>query len=726
MLLYTAVALLSLLSTCTSKAVPFIPTTSGTLKGIAITSDTNAYLGIPFAVPPVGLLRFAAPIPLVTPFSPRNATKFSSTCIQLGATISSPTGESEDCLYLNVWASPSTSPSQKKPVFLFVHGGGFNSGGTSWPIYDLSKWAVAHPEIVFVSTNYRLNLFGYPNTPAITPPNTNAGLRDQRLAIEWVNKNIAAFGGDPNRVTIGGQSAGSASVAGHLYAHPADALVKGAILMSGQALLSSLARPVSLPGLPSGTNPFPAVASAAGCPLRGNNYSAQLLCMKQKSTAELTTAIAQQNITGFNIVVDNQRVWAPEEYKKRGLAGQFAKVPVLTGTTNEEGDLYAINRVTNTLNETLSLGVTLAAYRCPDSVQSNYFISAGVPTYRYRYLARFPTISPPPLRAYHVSDLLILFGTSQGRSPTAPPPTALEQEATAYMQKAYSAFIRDPASGLLALGWSRYTGTTGETLVDIFPNNNVQEPIKTENPTVFDSPLYDLKKWAVAHPEIVFVSINYRLNLFGYPDTPAITPPNTNAGLRDQRLAIEWVNKNIAAFGGDPNRVTVGGQSAGSASVSGYLYAHPNDALISGAILMSGQSLIPGTFTPGAAIPGLPTGTNPFPALASAVGCPLQGDNYSAQLLCVKLKSTTQLTTAIAQQNITGFGLVVDNQTVYTRTEYNKRGLAGNFAKVPVLTGTTNDEGDLFVLNRATNTINETLSLGITLAGFRCPDSVQS
>ncbi|KAG8808918.1 hypothetical protein FRC17_003702 [Serendipita sp. 399] len=350
----------------------------------------------------------------------------------------------------------------------------------SLAVYDFKKWAVAYPDIVFVSANYRLNLFGYPNTPAITPPNTNAGLRDQRLAIEWVNKNIAAFGGDPNRVTVGGQSAGSGSISGYLYAHPNDTLISGAILMSGQAPLQTLVSP--------GPSTFPTISSAVGCPLRGDNYHAQLLCVKQKNTTELTTALAQLEIAAIGPVVDNQTVYSVAEYKTRGRRGQFAKLPILTGTTNDEGDYFVFDRATNTLNETASLAVTLTLFRCFDNWQSNFSVSAGIPTYRYRYLARFPAISPPPLRAFHASDLLILFGNSQDLSPSAPPPTALEQQATVYLQSAWSAFIRDPTNGLSTLGWPRYAGSTGQTLVDIFRNNNVQNPIQTESPTLFDAP----------------------------------------------------------------------------------------------------------------------------------------------------------------------------------------------------------------------------------------------
>ncbi|CCA75964.1 hypothetical protein PIIN_09960 [Serendipita indica DSM 11827] len=97
----------------------------------------------------------------------------------------------------------------------------------------------------------------------------------------------------------------------------------------------------------------------------------------------------------------------------------------------------------------------------------------------------------------------------------------------------------------------------------------------------------DLTKWAKVRPDIVFVSINYRLNFYGYADSPALSYNDTNAGLRDQRAAVEWVVANIAAFGGDPVHIVLGGQSAGSASVAEYLYAYPDQPLLRGAITMS-------------------------------------------------------------------------------------------------------------------------------------------
>ncbi|KAG8757611.1 hypothetical protein FRC14_001858 [Serendipita sp. 396] len=476
---------------CSTRAVPTIQTTSGKLIGFAVSnSTTNAYLGIPFALPPVGQLRFAAPRPLYAPNVVRNATKFSPACVQLRPSYPSPSGESEDCLYLNVWTSPvPTARLKLKPVFVWIYGGGFNAGSTSASLNDFTIWASAHPEIVFVSINYRLNLFGFPDTPAIMPPDTNAGLRDQRAAIEWVYKNIAAFGGDPTHIVLGGQSAGSVSTSDYLYAHPYDSLLKGAIMMSGQAPLQATPPLIPISGVPNqGPNPFPGIAEAVGCPLSRTNsstptrqeYLAQLYCMRQKNATQLMDAVTQLNVLGFGPTVDNQTAFTVSEYKSRGRTGRFAKVPLLTGTVDNEGDSFVIDWTTSTLNLTLSEMFTLSWFRCYDSWQSSFSLSAGVPTYRYRYLAQFPSLTYPPLRVWHTSDQIVLFGMI---------PTEPEKSAMVYLQKAWSAFIVDPGNGLKSqLGWPLYKGYQGDTLVGIFKNNDVSEhPVQVENPTVFDS-----------------------------------------------------------------------------------------------------------------------------------------------------------------------------------------------------------------------------------------------
>ncbi|PVF98770.1 alpha/beta-hydrolase [Serendipita vermifera] len=476
----------SIFTCCSSYNVPIIQTTSGKLQGVAVSNTTNAYLGLPFAIPPIGQLRFQAPRPLVTPNIARNATSFGPACVQLPATVflESPSGESEDCLHLNVWTScaipgQAAIPKKGKPVFIWIYGGAWNSGFTSMPAYNFTDFVNAHPEIIIVSLNYRLNLFGYAHSPAISGSETNAGLRDQRLAIEWIHKNIAAFGGDPNRLVLGGQSAGAG-----------NSFLSGVILMSGDATVMSGSPPFDIPGGPNnGPDPFPILANAAGCPLEGNNSVAQLDCLKQKSTKQLVDVLREHDNQGITPYVDSRTVFSLEDYRSKGLSEKFAKVPTLIGTTNHEGDLFVwVGGQLTSINQTLSDEITVSLFTCPLSHQANYSISAGVPTYRYRYMPVFPAVSQLPLRTFHGSELPILFDNVEDGFIEAPSPTELEHTATKYMQKAWAAFISNPESGLRQFGWPLYGGSNGaKTLVELFPDNNVQNPILLENPMVFDS-----------------------------------------------------------------------------------------------------------------------------------------------------------------------------------------------------------------------------------------------
>jgi para-nitrobenzyl esterase len=228
-----------------------VKTEAGLVSGTRSSDGKIAiYKGIPFAAPPVGDLRWKAPQPVKPWTGVRKAEQFGPSPMQgTPAPFSMWSAEflipkepiSEDCLYLNVW-SASPSSKEKKPVLVWIYGGGFNSGGSAVPIYDGE--AMARKGIVFVSINYRVGPFGFFAHPALTkesPHNAsgNYGLMDQIAGLQWVQKNIAAFGGDPANVTIAGQSAGSMSV-NCLVASPlAKGLFTKAIAQSG----ASLARP---------------------------------------------------------------------------------------------------------------------------------------------------------------------------------------------------------------------------------------------------------------------------------------------------------------------------------------------------------------------------------------------------------------------------------------------------------------------------------------------------
>src|SRR5215471_14518465 len=217
----------------------------GYISGLAnIDGDEHIFKGIPFAAPPVGELRWKAPQPVQPWSGVKVCDKFGPSPMQAKPVPFNVWTEeflipkepiSEDCLYLNVWTAAKSS-KEKRAVLVWIYGGGFVSGGSACPIYDGE--AMAKKGIVFVSINYRVGIFGFFAHPELTKEsgnNTsgNYGLMDQLAALKWVQNNIAAFGGDPNDVTIAGQSAGSMSV-NCLVASPlAKNLFKRAIGESG-------------------------------------------------------------------------------------------------------------------------------------------------------------------------------------------------------------------------------------------------------------------------------------------------------------------------------------------------------------------------------------------------------------------------------------------------------------------------------------------------------------
>ena len=246
-------ALLVFLSILSFSQSPIIQTTSGKISG-TIEDKVEVYKGIPFAAPPVGALRWKAPQPVMPWKDVRTCTAFSASPMQAEPRpfmvwskeyLIPEKPISEDCLYLNVWTNNSNSKN-KKPVFVYIYGGGFQSGGTACPIYD--GVATAQKDVVFVSINYRVGVFAFLAHPELTKEapyqsSGNYGLLDMVAALKWVKENIAAFGGDPKKVTIGGQSAGAFAV-NFLCASPlAKGLFRGAIAESGGSILSSSLRP---------------------------------------------------------------------------------------------------------------------------------------------------------------------------------------------------------------------------------------------------------------------------------------------------------------------------------------------------------------------------------------------------------------------------------------------------------------------------------------------------
>lgn len=209
---------------------------NGTLLGRpADESGIRAFLGIPYAAPPVGHLRWRSPQPAASFNGTYNATVFGASCMSALSTGPIPDRMSEDCLTLNVWAPPSEA-NEARPVMVWLHGGGFQFGGSNLPAYDGTN--LAREGVIVVSINYRLGVFGFlsveeVNADAEATPFANFGLLDQIQALMWIQENIAAFGGDRAKVTVFGQSAGAHAIGLLLTSPWANGLFSKAIIQSG-------------------------------------------------------------------------------------------------------------------------------------------------------------------------------------------------------------------------------------------------------------------------------------------------------------------------------------------------------------------------------------------------------------------------------------------------------------------------------------------------------------
>ncbi len=210
--------------------VPVVKTALGALRGESSAEGVRVFRGVPFAQPPTGELRFRAPVAPKAWTGVRDATRFGAAAMQPNEPS---VAQSEDCLYLNVWAPPSGGGPH--PVFVWIHGGGYTGGQATAPIFDGSLFA--HEGIVLVTVAYRLGVFGFmdlePLLGAGYADSANNAIRDLTASLRWVHENIAAFGGDPARVTVGGESAGAKATAALMAVPEARALFRSAISESG-------------------------------------------------------------------------------------------------------------------------------------------------------------------------------------------------------------------------------------------------------------------------------------------------------------------------------------------------------------------------------------------------------------------------------------------------------------------------------------------------------------
>ncbi len=303
----------------------------------------RSFKGIPFAQPPVGDLRWREPQPVKDWTGVRSADQFGPRCMQRTGPMADywfrSNGMSEDCLYLNVW-TPARSASERLPVLVYIFGGGFQNGDGSEPRYDGES--MARKGMVAVSLNYRTNVFGFFSHPELTQESPhhasgNYGLLDQVAALRWVQKNIAAFGGDPKRVTIAGESAGSLSVSALMASPLSRDLMAGAIGESG-ALISTLPpRPL-------------AETEKDGLAFGEKAGAATLAALRALSAEKLQEAVASQaeaagpgrggpgaaSVPRLRFSANLDGYFLPRTLPQIYEAGEQAKVPLLAGSNSEE------------------------------------------------------------------------------------------------------------------------------------------------------------------------------------------------------------------------------------------------------------------------------------------------------------------------------------------------------------------------------------------------------
>jgi para-nitrobenzyl esterase len=331
-LLTAQLAQFTMAQTGKSAAAPQAKTTNGTVQGLTEASGIHAYKGIPFAQPPVGALRWKEPQPAKNWQGVRKAEKFGPRAMQnavFGDMGFRSDGMSEDCLYLNVW-TPAKAPKEKLPVLVYFYGGGFIAGDGSEGRYDGES--MAKKGMVTLTVNYRLGVFGFMASSELSRESAhhasgNYGYLDQAAALRWVKQNIAAFGGDPERVTIAGESAGSLSVSALMASPLSKNLFAAAIGESGSVL-------GTLPPVPLSE------AEQAGLKFAEHVGAKSLTALREIPAEKLLGFTDKPGVPRFSSTVDGYFfVKQPlETYQK----GEQSQVPLLAGWNSEEMNYRAL------------------------------------------------------------------------------------------------------------------------------------------------------------------------------------------------------------------------------------------------------------------------------------------------------------------------------------------------------------------------------------------------
>jgi carboxylesterase type B len=313
--------------------------------------------------------------------------------------------------------------------------------------------------------SYRLSILGFPGNPIAQ---NNVAFLDQRLAMEWVRENIANFGGDPERITLFGQSAGASSADYYAYAWPSEPIAAGIILESGTTFSFGLPYPKSVSAAAWYT-----VTTALGCGNASTDSRMLLACMCNVEINSLLGAVPTTGlaalISAFGPTVDDSIVFS--NYSQQIPA----RIPVLVGSNDYESGLFRTELALSnmTFPDSIWDEYNLAAFTCPAGVRANASIAARNPTWRYRYFGNFPNTNVSSEGgAYHGAELPLLFGTTS--STPGPNSTAEELKFQTYLQGAWTTFAKDPVHGLQTYGggWPLYNPAE-KSLLRLAYNNHV-------------------------------------------------------------------------------------------------------------------------------------------------------------------------------------------------------------------------------------------------------------
>lgn len=345
-MLLTSMAWLAMALAVMAAAADPIRVSGGLVSGTTAKAEraVRIYKGIPFAAPPVGPRRWQPPQPVVPWEGVRECTEYGPWCPQPKSVIGAPGGarQSEDCLYLNLW-TPAPDAGAKLPVMVWIHGGGCTTGSGGSPLYEGTH--LASQGVVVVTLNYRLGPFGYLAHPLLSRESPqgvsgNYGMLDQIAALQWVQANIAAFGGDPGCVTVFGESAGALSICRLMISPLAEGLFHRAIAQSGGAQ----GRNRHLREHRNHLEPMETIGERLARQLGCDQAPDPLAALRAVSAADLLAAAnPAQGLYGegtkFGPIIDG---WAiPDDPDRLFAAGRQHAVPFMAGTTADEGTLFA-------------------------------------------------------------------------------------------------------------------------------------------------------------------------------------------------------------------------------------------------------------------------------------------------------------------------------------------------------------------------------------------------